>query len=160
MIANAAGADDLQRVDTGCDVAVQNPNRYGDVKVARERQWLARLVAELAPAATSCAVRFVGDRAIRQMNRRYRGSDNATDVLTFPGERSPEGEHLGDIAISVPAARRQATGAGHTVDREIKILLLHGVLHCLGYDHETDDGEMEAIERRLQRRWIEADVRE
>ena len=60
---------------------------------------------------------------------------------------------MGDILISVPTARRQAAEAGHPVEREIRILLLHGLLHCMGYDHETDDGAMERLERKLRRVW-------
>jgi len=67
--------------------------------------------------------------------------------------------HLGDVLISLPTARRQAAAAGHSVERELRVLLLHGVLHCLGYDHETDDGAMERLERRLRRTWIAAEAR-
>ena len=63
--------------------------------------------------------------------------------------------HLGDVVISVPAARRQAARLGHGVDVELRVLLLHGVLHCLGHDHETDDGSMERLELRLRRRWLD-----
>ena len=79
--------------------------------------------------------------------------DAATDVLSFPGGATPEGRHLGDMVVAVPTARRQAAAAGHPVERELRSLLLHGVLHCLGHDHETDDGDMERLERRLRRRW-------
>ncbi|HSG39895.1 MAG TPA: rRNA maturation RNase YbeY, partial [Thermoanaerobaculia bacterium] len=94
--------------------------------------------------------RFVSDREMRRVNREFRGKDKTTDVLSFPGEEG----HLGDVMIAVPTARRQAAEAGHGVDRELKVLLLHGVLHCLGHDHETDQGEMERLERRLRRTWI------
>ena len=127
-----------------------NPNHYPETGVRRLRPWLARLVAELAPQAQSLGARFVSDREMRQTNRHYRGKDETTDVLSFPGDEG----HLGDVLIAVPAARRQAAAAGHSVDVEIKTLLLHGALHCLGYDHETDQGEMERLERKLRRRWI------
>jgi len=118
------------------------------------RSWLGSLIAELAPAADSLAVRWTGDRAMRGLNRRYRGQDKTTDVLSFPGTESPEGRHLGDLVISVPQASRQAEERGHGLGRELRFLLLHGILHCLGYDHETDRGEMERLERKLRRRWI------
>jgi probable rRNA maturation factor len=137
------------------EIALQNPNRYREVDAGRLRPWLAALLAELAPPAASFAVRFVGDRAMRRANRDFRGSDATTDVLSFPGGATPEGPHLGDVLISLPAARRQ-TPAGDGVDRELRRLLLHGVLHCLGYDHESDDGEMEGLERSLRREWIDA----
>jgi len=126
------------------------PNHYPEAATRRLRPWLAALVAALAPQAESLGVRFVGDRAMRRLNRQFRGQDKTTDVLSFPGEDA----HLGDILVSVPTARRQATKAGHGVGGELKTLLLHGVLHCLGYDHETDRGEMGRLERRLRRTWI------
>lgn len=136
------------------DIQLQNPNRYPEAQAQRLRPWLTRLVAALAPTADSLGVRFAGDRALCAANRTFRGKDAPTDVLSFPGERGEEGLHLGDILVSVPMARRQAAAAGHPVERELRILLLHGVLHCLGYDHETDDGTMERLERRLRRTWI------
>lgn len=138
------------------DLALQNPNRYPDAPAAAIEPWLRRLVGELAPEASSFTVRFVGDRAIRRINRDYRGIDRATDVLSFPGQDGPEGRHLGDVAISVPTARRQAAERGEPVEREVRTLILHGLLHCMGYDHENDDGEMGRLERRLRRRWLEA----
>lgn len=106
--------------------------------------------------STTLAVRFVSDREMRRLNRDYRDRDATTDVLSFPGGETPEGPHLGDIAISVPAARRQARRRNHSVSRELRVLMLHGLLHCMGYDHETDDGEMLRFERRMRRRWIAA----
>jgi probable rRNA maturation factor len=95
---------------------------------------------------------------MRRLNRDFRGKDASTDVLSFPGSVGGEGRHLGDVAIAVPTARRQAAAAGHDTERELRLLLLHGVLHCLGHDHETDGGEMERLERRLRRRWLEERV--
>lgn len=139
-----------------CEIVLQNPCRYPEAGARRLRPWLTRLVASVAPGADSFAVRFTSDRELRRLSSAYRNKDKPTDVLSFPGEESPDGHHLGDVAISVPAARRQAESAGHGVDRELKILLLHGVLHCLGYDHETDDGTMNDLESKLRRRWLEA----
>jgi probable rRNA maturation factor len=138
--------------DPDRDIVLQNPNRYPDVRARRLRPWLERLLGELAPSARSLGVRFCGDREMRRTNRSFRGLDKTTDVLSFPGEAGDE--HLGDILISVPVARHQAAVAHHAPEREIKTLLLHGVLHCLGYDHETDHGEMERLERRLRKTWI------
>jgi probable rRNA maturation factor len=140
----------------GAEIALQNPNGYREVNVRGLRPWLAALVASLAPQAESFAVRFVGDRAMRRLNREFRGKDATTDVLSFPGGTTMEGRHLGDVVISLPAARRQ-TPAAEPVEREVRRLLLHGVLHCLGYDHETDDGEMESVEASLRRQWIGVD---
>ena len=91
---------------------------------------------------------------MRRLNRVFRAKDRTTDVLSFPGGRSPEGVHLGDVVVSVPQASRQATASAHSIGRELRLLLLHGALHCLGYDHETDDGEMSRLERRLRQRYL------
>jgi probable rRNA maturation factor len=140
------------------EIILQNPNRYPEAGARRLRPWLSRLLAELAPGSTSLGVRFASDREVRRANRAFRGKDQPTDVLSFPGEPGDPGatsdSHLGDILISLPTARRQAQTAGHPVERELKLLLLHGVLHCLGHDHETDQGEMERLERRLRRTWL------
>jgi probable rRNA maturation factor len=135
-------------------VTIQNPCQYREAGARRLRPWLERLVASLADGASSFVLRFVSDREMRQLNRLYRSQDRTTDVLSFPGEAGLEGRHLGDVVISVPAARRQALAAGHGIEEELKVLVLHGVLHCLGHDHETDDGAMERLERRLRREWI------
>ncbi len=147
-----------------CDVQLQNPCRYKEAGARRLRPWLSPLVAELAPDADSFTVRFVSDREMRRLNRSFRHRDRTTDVLSFPavenGEpRLPGAErHLGDVVISVPAARRQAVRLGHGVGVELRILMLHGMLHCLGHDHETDGGVMERLERRLRRRYIDDHV--
>ena len=91
---------------------------------------------------------------MRRLNRDYRGKDRSTDVLAFPAEGGPL---LGDIVVSVPYAARQARRRGEPQSREIDRLLVHGFLHLLGYDHETDDGEMEALESRVRLRLKIAD---
>jgi probable rRNA maturation factor len=103
-------------------------------------------------------VLFCGDARMRSLNRRFRGKDRTTDVLAFPAEDN--GGFLGDIAISVPYASRQARRAGDPPRREIDRLLLHGVLHLIGYDHETDNGEMDELETRLRSRLGVGDRRE
>jgi probable rRNA maturation factor len=85
------------------------------------------------------------DRELRRLNRMFLGKDYATDVLSFP---SGGAGSLGEIAISVERAREQAGEHGHTVEDEIKILMLHGVLHLLGLDHESDRGTMSRVEKR------------
>ena len=139
------------------EVALAGAGRFPRLNARALGGWLEKLVEELAPAADSVGVRFAGDRTVRRLNRDFRDKDKATDVLSFPGEESPEGRHLGDIVISIPTAERQAEERGATLEEEAKLLLLHGVLHCLGYDHETDRGEMERLERRLRRRWLKGD---
>ena len=109
------------------------------------------VVAELAPAPATLTLRLTGNDEIRELNRRYRTVDASTDVLSFPGETTPEGRHLGDVVISVETA---VARSGAALEREIQVLALHGILHCLGYDHETDDGEMEALEQRLRAHFL------
>jgi probable rRNA maturation factor len=97
------------------------------------------------------ALVFAGDLTLRRLNRAYRGQDKPTDVLSFPGDPRTG---LGDIVISVETAARNARALGRTVPQELDVLALHGFLHVLGYDHETDDGTMERLERRLRRRLL------
>ncbi len=87
---------------------------------------------------------------MRTLNRRFRRIDRPTDVLSFPPfKESSSSSFLGDLVIDVPYAARQARRRGHAVSREIRILLAHGLLHLLGYDHETDDGTMFRLQGRL-----------
>jgi probable rRNA maturation factor len=86
------------------------------------------------------SVAFVNDRTMRSLNRKFRGRNKTTDVLTFPGDDACE------IVISVDRARRQAAEEKHSLPTELRYLLLHGILHGLGYDHETDSGEMDELE--------------
>ena len=92
---------------------------------------------------------------MRRLNRRYRGVDRVTDVLSFPadsGARSRADRFLGDLAIAKGVAGRQARREGHAYALELRILALHGLLHLLGYDHQTDQGEMRRLEERLRQR--------
>jgi probable rRNA maturation factor len=143
------------------ELILQNPNHYPDVELRSLRSWLlAALPSVLAgsdcsgTSSRSLGVRFASDRELHRANRSFRGKDAPTDVLSFPGEEGPEGWYLGDILISVPTARRQALARGWDAQRELRTLVLHGLLHCLGYDHERDQGEMDRLERRLRRVWI------
>jgi probable rRNA maturation factor len=88
---------------------------------------------------------ITGDAELRRLNRAFRKKDYTTDVLSFPSE----GPGLGDVAISLGRARAQAREFGHSIEQEISILMLHGVLHLLGHDHEVDRGRM----ARLEKRW-------
>ena len=86
---------------------------------------------------------------MRALNRQFRGKDAVTDVLSFP---SDERGFMGDIVVAAGVATRQAKDAGHSVQTELKVLALHGLLHLLGYDHETDDGKMARAEARLRKK--------
>lgn len=94
----------------------------------------------------------MADSRVRRLNREYRGKDKPTDVLSFPSdERNERAPYLGDIVIAAGVARRQARQAGHSLQTELRILALHGLLHLLGYDHGHDDGRMARLEARLRR---------
>jgi len=92
------------------------------------------------------------DAAMRKLNRRFRGKNKATDVLSFPAEGPGTEEIAGDLAISVTTAMSQAREQGHSLSVEIKVLILHGLLHLAGYDHEADDGLMARRESLLRAR--------
>lgn len=104
---------------------------------------------------TEGTIAFVDDEAMQSLNRKFRKKNKTTDVLTFPADDSyfepgAKGRPLGDIVISVDQARRQAADEKHSLATEIRYLILHGVLHSLGYDHETDSGEMNALEVKVR----------
>jgi probable rRNA maturation factor len=144
-------------VTGSCEVVVQDSVGIDRRLRSEIEGWLAEAVPCWAPGAATFGVRLASSREVRELNARLRGKDRATDVLSFPGGETPDGKHLGDVLVAVPVAEAQARAAGHGLDRELKELLLHGALHCLGHDHETDDGEMVALELELRRRWIADD---
>ena len=109
------------------------------------RAFAHRLASEVAGGRSFHCV-ITGDRELRRLNRDFRHQDHATDVLSFPAAGS--NGFLGDIAISFDRAARQAAEHGHDVGREIEILMLHGLLHLLGMDHETDRGRMARAEKK------------
>jgi probable rRNA maturation factor len=154
-------------------------NRQRTVRVARPplEQFLRRVREQLKLNGADVTVCLVSDEAIARMNETFRHKNGPTDVLSFPsdakdlvraqrqgtalavpkraggqGALAPERNFLGDIAISPATARRNAKKLGRTLPNELQILILHGVLHLLGYDHETDDGQMTRVENRLRRR--------
>ncbi len=135
-------------IDVRAAVSGAPPTR----RVRKLLERLARLfpppASRLPPPGPEVSVLLCGDARMRTLNRRYRRKDRPTDVLSFPAG----GRTLGDIVISVPYAAREARRRGATAGGEIDRLLLHGYLHLLGYDHETDDGQMDALEARLARR--------
>jgi probable rRNA maturation factor len=117
------------------------------------RRLAAKALELLGHGPTEIGVLVADDATVRSLNRRFRSKDQPTDVLSFPADfASPEGApYLGDVAISLETARRQAAARGVTVERELAVLLLHALIHLTGHDHETDDGEMEALEGRMRR---------
>jgi probable rRNA maturation factor len=116
----------------------------------RELARFLRQAIDTTGLAGEVSVLLTGDEAIRTLNRKYRRQDKATDVLSFPAAETVEGI-AGDLVISLETALMQAGEHGHTLEMEIRVLLLHGLLHLAGYDHETDNGTMYRKEARLRR---------
>lgn len=133
------------------EVLLLNRQRRRRVEAARLRRVLGGAARALRVSGELALV-LAGDRTLRRLNRRYRGRDQATDVLSFPGPGGEEG--LGDVLISVETAERNARALGRSLAQELDVLALHGFLHVLGYDHETDDGAMDRLEQRLRRRLL------
>jgi probable rRNA maturation factor len=109
--------------------------------------WLARFAPAGAKGDLSIAI--VSDKRMRALNRQFRGRDKVTDVLSFPADARG---FMGDIVIGAGVAQRQAREAGHSMQIELRVLALHGLLHLLGYDHEADDGRMARAEARLRKK--------
>ncbi|MFZ0661140.1 MAG: rRNA maturation RNase YbeY [Acidobacteriaceae bacterium] len=106
-----------------------------------------------ARLAGTVSVLLTGDAEVRRLNREFRGKDRATDVLSFPAGDGPGRARIaGDLAISVETAAKEAERRGHSLELELRVLLLHGVLHLAGYDHETDSGEMARKENTLRKK--------
>ena len=127
-----------------------NRQRKHPINTPALRRFLAGLIIELDKTENEFTVVFVTDQTMRRYNRQYRGIDKTTDVLSFEGD----GAHLGDIVISAETAFSQTRKSPSlTFDKNIRRLVLHGLLHLCGYDHEADHGEMRAVERRFRRRF-------
>ena len=108
--------------------------------------WLTRVAPRSARGTVAIAI--LPDARVKALNRKYRRKNKVTDVLSFPGT----GPDLGDIAISRGIAQKQAKLLGHSLQTELRVLALHGLLHLLGYDHESDNGRMARVEARLRRK--------
>lgn len=144
---------------------IENHQRAIRVLLPPLEKFLQRTKREIGLRGDCVAVRLIDDAQMTRLNHMYRGKKKSTDVLSFPAEkqqrrpgslaqqvRKARGKFLGDIAISPAIARRNAKLLGRTLPQELQVLILHGLLHLLGYDHEADRGEMEGIELRLRRR--------
>ena len=144
---------------------IENHQRGVRVVVGPLEEFLRNILEEIGLGPECVAVRLIGDAETARLNETYRKKKGPTDVLSFPAAedsakpgtlrqqvRKARGEFLGDIAISPQVARRNAKALGRRLPEELKVLILHGVLHLLGYDHETDRGEMERVEMRLRRK--------
>lgn len=132
--------------------------RLPGVRVASVRRDARAVLLLLGESAAELSVSLVGDRSIQDLNRRYRGEDRPTDVLAFAMREGEAGGSepalLGDVVISADTAARQARRRRHSLGTEVQALLVHGILHLLGYDHERSPSEarrMRALEKRLRR---------
>jgi probable rRNA maturation factor len=130
-------------------VEVVNRQRRLKLDTQAWSTFAARALDAIGKSESSATIAFISDKRIRELNRQFRGVDKATDVLSFPAE---EKFNLGDVAVSVDTAAAQAKENGLSFDGEVAQLILHGLLHLCGYDHETDNGEMNRLELRLRRR--------
>ena len=120
------------------------PAKSGLTRFLRRAREAVGLVGEVEVLLTS-------DTEIKRLNRDFRGKNKPTDVLSFPAPEEIAGQHAGDLAISLDTAARQAESFGHSLGDEVRVLMLHGLLHLKGMDHEVDSGEMAAREAELRR---------
>lgn len=131
-------------------VFVRTGLRRTSLRLPVIRNLIERILSAAGESNAALSVEFIGDRRMRRLNAQYRGRDMTTDVLAFamreaPGPRSML---LGDVAISVPRAVKQASEQGHPVKHELAVLLIHGILHLLGYDHERGAAEARRMRRK------------
>lgn len=131
-------------------ITILNRQKRYRVRAKAFERLLGDLTARYRLADPEVTLAFVGEKAIRTLNRKFMKKDRPTDVLSFPlGEKAPDGRYyLGDIVIAVPVAARQARAKGHGLDRELRLLAIHGFLHLLGYDHFAG---IEEEERKVHR---------
>lgn len=134
-------------------IVILNRQTKHRVRIKAFERLLGELATRYRLSGPEVSLSFVGERAIRTLNRKFMKKDRPTDVLSFPlGEKGPDGQfYLGDIVIAVPVAFRQARGKGHSLDRELRLLAIHGFLHLLGFDH---DAGIEEEERKLHRIYL------
>jgi probable rRNA maturation factor len=135
-------------------VWIWNRQRQTRVRVQEISALARKILLVLGCLKAELSLLLVNDAQIRRLNKQYRSIDRPTDVLAFPmleGDAFPPGSPLlGDVVISLETAKRQAKREGHPLGREIKILLIHGVLHLLGYDHDDSEEAARLVERKTQ----------
>lgn len=132
---------------------IEAVNRQRKIRIETKawESFAEKAATAIGRQGSSATIAFVSDSSIRRLNRQFRGIDKATDVLSFPADET-DNLNLGDIAISVETAAKQAKENGLTLDEEVAQLILHGLLHLCGYDHETDNGEMNRLEVRMRKK--------
>ncbi|MCX6570219.1 MAG: rRNA maturation RNase YbeY [Candidatus Aminicenantes bacterium] len=132
-------------------IEIINRQKKYPIRTKAFKRLLGELSARYRLADPEVTLAFVGERAIRTLNRKFLKKDRPTDVLSFPlGEKGADGKfYLGDIVIAVPVAFRQSRTKGHSLDRELRLLAIHGFLHLLGYDHSAGIEDEERKAHRL-----------
>jgi probable rRNA maturation factor len=137
-------------------IEVVNRQRKLPVDCERWQAFAVKAMRVLPAEIAGVTVAFVSDRAMKELNRLWRHKRGTTDVLSFPADQDDfekqEGSSLGDVVISVEQAARQAKENELSLEQEIAQLILHGLIHLCGYDHSTDNGEMDRLELRLRRK--------
>ena len=137
-------------------IEIVNRQRKWNIDTKRWETFVNEALIVLPVSESGATVSFVSDRTMSKLNRRWRDKRGTTDVLSFPAEQNEfeklQGLSLGDVVISVDQAARQAAENKLQLDEEIAQLILHGLIHLCGFDHGTDDGEMNRLELRLRRK--------
>jgi len=137
-------------------IEIINRQRRHKVQAKRWREFATGAAKAIGAGSRDATIVFVSDVAIRKLNRQFRGKDSATDVLSFRSQpeifETAAETNLGEIVISLDRAQAQAKENGLTLVNEIEQLILHGLLHLHGHDHETDDGKMNRLELKLRRK--------
>lgn len=153
------------------EITVINRQRSYSIAGQEWGEFAKKVLAAMKLEQAEATIVFIGDRQMRKLNREFRSIDKPTDVLSFSYFAASEDsiitsdeesensfttqrDYLGDVVISTQTAARYATELGLTFEQEVKTLILHGLLHLCGYDHETDNGEMERLEKKLRRRLL------
>jgi probable rRNA maturation factor len=134
---------------------ILNRQRRVPLAVQPLRNFYERVRQELQFPLGSVTVQFISDDAMARLNQTFRKKHGPTDVLSFPAKRTKpavNAKYVGDIAISPETARRNARRFSRALGVEMRILILHGMIHLAGFDHESDEGQMDRLERRLRRR--------
>lgn len=149
------GETERRRNQETREIEVLNRQRLREIDASAAARLARAVLDRIGKEDAALTITFIRDRAMRRLNRDYRGIDKPTDVLSFAYHEAEDGfeeqGHLGDMVISVETAERYAGELGVSFEREIEHLVIHGTLHLAGYDHETDNGEMNRLERKLRK---------
>jgi len=133
-------------------IQFENNEFKKNIKIKKIREWINNVFTELNILNKYCSIFFCDFDTIKELNQKYRNKNYITDVLSFSqvgGDDDFITDFLGDVVICLPQAKNQAQSQGHSYDSEVNFLILHSILHLIGYDHESDDGEMVLLENQI-----------